>query len=131
MSTLRSNLFDAVYNWILDQDLTPYILVDASTESVSVPREHLRDNRIILNVHPRSISDFYLDDEVLSFSARFNGVSRSVLVPAGALMALYSRETGQGVVFQGDSVATELLSDMPTQPAPGGNTPRPRLTLVK
>lgn len=131
MATLRSQLFDSVYTWILDQDMTPYILVDATLDDVSVPREHIQDGRIILNIHPRSIDHLYFDEHGLGFSARFNGTSREILVPTAALMALYTRESNQGIVFQGDSVATELVSDTPATSEPEKKPQRPQLTLVK
>lgn len=129
MATLRVQLFHSVYAWILEQDFTPYILVDAEPEAVVVPQEHVQDGRIILNIHPRSVDNFYIDDDGLSFSARFNGASRTIMIPATALMALYTRETNQGVVFQGDSIATELVSD--SVPGTGKKPGRPQLTLVK
>jgi len=131
MATLRIQLFNSVYSWILDQDYTPYILVDAAQEAVAVPPEHIQDGRIILNIHPRSVDNFYVDDDGLSFSARFNGTSRQIMVPATALMALYTRETNQGVVFQGDSIATELMTDAPDEPESEKKSRRPQLTLVK
>ena len=131
MSTLRIQLFHSVYSWILEQDYTPYILVDAVNESVAIPQEHVQDGRIILNIHPRSVDNFYVDDDGLSFNARFNGASRQIMVPATALMALYTRETNQGVVFQGDSIATELVSDTPAEPENEKKSRRPQLTLVK
>lgn len=130
MQTLRTILFDSVYTWILDNDLTPYVLVDASGETVSVPREHVHDDRIILNIHPRSIDGLMASDEGLSFMARFDGRSRPIVVPADALMALYSRETNQGVVFQGDSIAIEMITEEP-EAAPEKTPRRPQLTLVK
>jgi len=131
MATLRIQLFHSVYSWILEQDYTPYILVDAAQESVAVPQEHIQDGRIILNIHPRSVDNFYVDDDGLSFNARFNGASRQIMVPAPALMALYTRETNQGVVFQGDSIATELMADAPEEPESEKKSRRPQLTLVK
>lgn len=132
MKMLKSYLFDSVYRWILDSNYTPYILVDTGSEQVSVPREYVRENRIILNIHPRSIEGFVVNDDGLSFMARFDGQSRPVMVPAGCLIAIYARETSQGIVFQGESVATETISDiLPASVQSPPQHQRPRLTLVE
>ena len=132
MKMLKSYMFDSVYRWILDSNYTPYILVDAGSDRVSVPREFVRDNRIILNVHPRSIEGFIANDDGLNFMARFSGQSRPVVVPADCLIAIYARETNQGIVFQGESVAAEMISDLlPVSSPVSAKHQRPQLKLVK
>ena len=79
MSSFRTALFDAVYDWILENDFTPYILADTSSSTVSVPREYTHNGRIILNIHPHSIDGLIVDEDGISFMARFNGVSRPVV----------------------------------------------------
>lgn len=131
MVPLKSYLFEAAYNWILDHKMTPHILVDSSFNGVTVPREYVRDNRIILNIHPQSVEGFQANEDGLSFLARFAGQSRPVIIPPEALMAVYSRETSQGIVFQGDSMVTELVTEeLPKAPEPPRRN-KPRLTLVK
>lgn len=142
MKQLNSYLFDAVYNWILDSQYTPYILIDTSSNYISVPREYIQDDRIILNIHPHSVNGFTANDGGLSFLARFNGSSRPVEIPSESLLALYARETSQGLVFQGESASTDLVSNL--FPISDGSTessrqqslqhrfqprPRPRLKL--
>jgi len=133
MSSFRTALFDAVYDWILENDFTPYILADTSSSTVSVPREYTHNGRIILNIHPRSIDGLIVDEDGVSFMARFNGVSRPVVLPADSVLALYSRETNQGAAFHGNFMVTELLQDLPPAPVPvqTARPNRPHLTLVK
>lgn len=131
MSCFRTALFDAVYNWILENNYTPYVLADTASTMVSVPREFAQNGRIILNVHPRSIDGLIANEEGLSFMARFNGVSRPVVLPADSVLALYARETNQGAAFHGNFMVTELLQDLPPVPLQTPRPNRPQLKLVK
>lgn len=131
MATLRLHLFESVYDWIVDNGHTPYVLVSATLDGVVVPGEHIQDDRIILNIHPRSIDRLTTTEVGLEFMARFNGRSRKIIVPAEALMALYARETSEGVVFQGDSVVTEILAEKPVARESVSKPQGPNLTLVK
>lgn len=130
-SSFRAALFDAVYDWILENNYTPYVLADTSYPTVSVPREYVQNDRIILNVHPRSIDGLINSEEGLNFMARFNGVSRPVVLPADSVLALYARETNQGVAFHGNFMVTELLQDLPPVPMQTPRPSRPELKLVK
>ncbi|OOH91332.1 ClpXP protease specificity-enhancing factor [Pasteurellaceae bacterium 15-036681] len=100
MKPLRPYLYHAYYNWILDNDNTPYLLVDAEYPNVDVPIEFVRDGKIILNIAPRSIGQYVVTDEVISFGARFQGIPREIYIPFGAIEAIYAQETGDGVMFQ-------------------------------
>ncbi len=131
MKLLKSCLLESVYDWILDNQNTPYIMVDTTSETVSVPREYVQDDRIVLNIHPRSVDGFIVNDEGLSFLARFNGQSRPVVVPYESLIALYARETSQGLVFQGETVATELVSNLLPVSTEPPQQMRPQLRIVK
>jgi stringent starvation protein B len=131
MKNLKSYLFQAVYNWILENNFTPHILIDASCENVTVPREFVQDDRIVLNIHPQSVSGFIANDEGLSFLARFAGRSRPVVVHPEALLAVYARETNQGMVFQADGIAGEMLSELIPQFPEPPKPQRPQLRIVK
>jgi stringent starvation protein B len=131
MSCFRTYLFEAVYDWILENNYTPYVLVDTSSDMVSVPREFAQNDRITLNLHPRSIDGYIANEDGLSFMARFNGISRPVVLPADSILALYARETNQGAAFHGNFMVTELLQDLPPVPAQAPRPSRPRLKLVK
>ena len=102
MTSMTSNqpyLLRAFYEWIVDNDLTPYIVVDATNELVEVPQEFVKDGQIVLNVSPSACVNFSLDVEGLSFQARFGGQPRRLSMPCEAVMAIYARENGAGTVF--------------------------------
>lgn len=107
MKPLRPYLYHAYYNWIIDNDNTPYLLVNAEYPDVDVPTEFIRDGKIILNIAPRSIGQYVVNDEVISFNARFQGILRDVHIPFGAAEAIYAQETGDGVMFQEESYYSE------------------------
>lgn len=133
MKLLKSYLIRAVRDWALESGLTPYILVDANRPGVVVPDRFVNLGRIVLNVHPRAVNAFVLDDEVLRFSARFSGQSLGIEIPTTALTAVYAKENGQGITFPqsdapgndaGDTVGQDVDSGL-TSPA------KPHLTVVK
>lgn len=131
MKHLKSYIFQAVYNWILDNNLTPHILVDTSSELVTVPREFVQEDRIVLNIHPQSVDGFIANDDGLSFLARFAGRSRPVVIHPEALLAVYARETNQGMVFQADGISGEMLSELLPQTPQPPRPQRPQLHIVK
>ncbi|MDH2998464.1 ClpXP protease specificity-enhancing factor [Pasteurellaceae bacterium LFhippo2] len=100
MKPLRPYLYHAYYNWILDNDNTPYLLVNVEYPDVDVPQEFVRDGKIILNIAPRSIGQYVVGEEFISFGARFQGVARELYIPFGAMEAIYAQETGDGAMFQ-------------------------------
>lgn len=99
MTPSRPYLIRAIYQWIADNGATPHLLVDASTDDVRVPREFVENNKIILNIGPMAVHGLTLGNELVEFSARFSGKSRKVSVPMQAVLAIYARENGQGMVF--------------------------------
>lgn len=107
MKPLRPYLYHAYYNWILDNDNTPYLLVNSDYPDVDVPVEFVRDGKIILNIAPRSIGQYVVNDEAISFSARFQGMLRNLYIPFGAAEALYAQETGDGIMFQDEPYYSE------------------------
>lgn len=100
MKPLRPYLYHTYYNWITDSDCTPYLLVNTTYPDVDVPIEYVREGKIILNISPRSIGQYAVDNEAIQFSARFNGMLRDIYIPFGAIEALYAQESGDGVMFQ-------------------------------
>lgn len=135
MSTPRSRrpyLIRAIYQWSVDNGYTPHLLVQADYPNVSVPREHVQDGRITLNISPMAIQNLNLEQEPIWFSARFGGRAFDVSVPSGAVLAIFARENGEGVVF-GEVEPAESQGDAPTppteptRPKPG----RPQLRVVK
>ena len=92
-------LMRAIYDWCVDSGYTPYlaVTVDAHTR---VPMEYVKDGQIVLNVGPIAVERFKLGNELIEFSARFNGVGREISIPVGAVSAIYARENGQGLSFE-------------------------------
>ncbi len=102
MSKMTSNqpyLLRAFFEWIVDNDLTPYIVVDATLQGVDVPQEFIKDGQIVLNVSPAACVNFTMDLDALSFQARFGGQPRQIFLPCYAVLAIYARENGAGTVF--------------------------------
>lgn len=99
MTSSRPYLIRALYEWITDNNMTPHLLVDADAEGVSVPREHVHEGRIVLNVNPSAVQALELGNDWITFNARFGGAARSLEFPVSAVMAVYARESGQGMAF--------------------------------
>jgi stringent starvation protein B len=127
MTSSRPYLIRALYEWINDNGLTPYILVDTTLEGVQVPQQHIHDGRIVLNIAPRAVQELDLGNEGIFFSARFSGVSMVVRVPVDAVLSIYAMESGEGMVF-GEA-------DRGDEPPPEGSPPdkpgKPDLRVVK
>ncbi|MGY0611110.1 MULTISPECIES: ClpXP protease specificity-enhancing factor [unclassified Luteimonas] len=104
MTSHRPYLLRALYEWIVDNGMTPHLLVDALGPGVRVPPHTVKDGRVVLNVAERAVSRLHMDNEAVSFTARFGGVSHPVTVPVGAVLAIYARETGQGMALPDDQV---------------------------
>lgn len=101
-STTRSKrpyLVRAMHEWMGDNGHTPYIVVDASVSGVSVPKEHVKDGKIILNISHAAAHNLKLQNTGIGFSARFGGVPFDVWVPVSAVLGIYAKETGQGMIF--------------------------------
>ncbi len=123
MTPRRPYLVRAIYQWVLDNGFTPHVLVNAGIEGVQVPPEYVRDGQIVLNLAPSAVKDLYIGDDRVELSARFGGVARPVTFPMAAVLALYARENGQGMVFPDEGPAEE--------PPPPKRPERPSLKVVK
>lgn len=99
MSSSRPYLIRALYEWLADNSLTPYLAVDATIEDVMVPSQHVQKGQIVLNVAMSAVRDLDISNEAVTFSARFGGVPQQVYVPIAAVLAIYARENGQGMAF--------------------------------
>lgn len=99
MISQRPYLFRAIYDWLLDNNWAPHILVNVSDDSVKVPMRFVKDGKIVLNISPGAIHDYFLDNELVAFSARFSGVSERIVVPLSEIEAIYAAENGMGMVF--------------------------------
>ncbi len=99
VTSSRPYIIRAIYEWIADNGLTPYILVDTRFDSVLVPENYIENNRIILNISPTATHDLSLGNDGISFNARFNGLPTDIYVPAASVLAIYAQENGQGMMF--------------------------------
>lgn len=132
MTSSRPYLLRAIYDWIVDNGCTPHILVDAVAPGVEVPTQYVnKDGQIVLNIAPSAVASFNMDKDGVSFSARFGGVPTSVMVPVRALLGIYARENGQGMVFEAEP--DEPPAPPAPTPAPSGKpgVARPSLKVVK
>jgi len=102
MTSNRPYLLRALYDWICDNHLTPYLLVDASGDDLSIPYDFVEDNKIVLNLSPSAVRDLDLSNDYINFKARFSGKSMNVYFPVGAVLAIYANENGYGMFFQED-----------------------------
>lgn len=107
MTSNRPYLMRALYEWISDNDLTPYLLVDANFPGIKAPTNIAKDGRIVLNTAARAVSHLQIGNEAITFSARFGGVSHSLHVPLAAVLAIYAQENGQGMMFPTEDAPTE------------------------
>jgi len=134
MTSSRPYLLRALYEWILENNCTPYIVVNALAESVQVPQEYVKDGQIILNISPVAVHGLLMGNEALEFNGRFAGIPTPVYVPVYAVMGIYARENGQGMMFEAERPSSPLppqgpSTKPPAGPAPGGDKPRGRATL--
>lgn len=104
MTSNRSYLARALYEWILDNECTPYILVNAMADNVKVPQQYVKNGQIVLNVSPAAVVDFLLTNDGMSFNGRFGGVPMSVMAPIAAIMGVYAKESGQGMFFDAEDI---------------------------
>lgn len=139
MSSQRPYLLRALYEWIADNGMTPHVLVDARKPGVRVPAHAVKDGRIVLNIAERAVAKLELGNDAIRFTARFAGVSQAVMVPLDAVIAIYARETGQGMAMpdeprtptpaQADGVEVEQAAesapgDEPESPEPPPDPPK-------
>ena len=133
MNSLKPYLLRAVYDWCVDNDLTPYLLANADADDVVVPRQSVQEGRIILNLNPQAVHNLALGDNKVEFNARFGGKPLLVRSPIKAVLAIYARENGQGMVFD-ENEGEDPLPPQPTSTEPTESKParsRPVLKVVK
>ncbi|WP_026069597.1 ClpXP protease specificity-enhancing factor [Legionella tunisiensis] len=129
MTSNKPYLIRAIYDWIVDNDLTPYILVNATYPGVQVPQEHVNSGRIVLNISPKACRGLHLENDRIVFTARFSGHSVQIFIVPAAVLAIYAKENGRGMEFGEDT------SEPSPPPAIAGTEvkgrSKPSLTLVK
>ncbi|HCN46598.1 MAG TPA: ClpXP protease specificity-enhancing factor [Pseudomonas sp.] len=129
MNSSRPYLVRALYEWIVDNDCTPHILVNAEYPAVQVPQGFASDGQIVLNISPNAVRGLQMENDAVSFEGRFGGVAHSLYVPTGAILGIYARENGQGMVFELEPPMVDDDEDevQPDDDGPpdGGQPPRP------
>ena len=130
MTPSRPYIMRALYEWIVDNGCTPYVLVDATIADVLVPEQYVKDGQIVLNISPTAVMDLNISNDALAFNGRFGGVATDIYVPVNAVIGIYARENGQGMVFEPEHGGDEPPPDgePPEPPKPEG---RPSLKIVK
>ncbi len=136
MTPQKPYLIRAIYEWLVDNQTTPYLLVNTLHERCQVPREYIRDNRIVLNIAPDAVHKLTLDNEWISFSARFAGKAMDLFIPVVAVQAIYAKENNEGMFFPDDHAPEPDHPDNDPAPAkPSVPTERvqkkPSLKIVK
>ena len=134
MTSSRPYLIRGIYQWIADNGMTPHLLVDVSIEGVQVPSEHVQNGKIILNIAPMAVSSLVLGDDDITFNARFSGKSQTLYIPVDAVLAIYAKENGQGMMFSDDDGAISAEDDDGDDLDPDPDKPKPKrpsLRVVK
>lgn len=128
MTPLKPYLIRSIYEWITDNNLTPHLLVNAEYPGVNLPTDFVEDGRIVLNIRPEAIQGLVLDNDEIQFNARFSGKPMRINAPIPAVLAIYAKENGRGMVFDPEDTNEEH----PEPPEPENKPPqRPQLRVVK
>jgi stringent starvation protein B len=129
----RPYLLRAMHEWMVDNGYTPHLVVDAKREDVRVPAAHVKDGKIVLNVSPGATRALSLGNDVIAFEARFGGVAQQLSVPVSAVLGIYARENGQGMIFGEDdpTPAPESPPPTPTPSPPAADERRAKFKVVK
>ncbi|MCX7088886.1 MAG: ClpXP protease specificity-enhancing factor [Methylococcales bacterium] len=126
MTPLKPYLIRSIYEWIVDNQLTPHLLVDANNSNALLPLDFIEDGKIVLNIRPEAIQGLLLGNDNIEFNARFSGKPTHIVAPVPAILAIYAKENGKGMVFD----PNEADQDNPT-PTPPPPPKRPTLRVVK
>ena len=139
MTSNRPYLLRAFYEWIVDNNCTPYLVVDATYPTVKVPTQHIQNGQIVLNISPGAVGNLQLGNDAVTFNARFGGQPFALYIPLRAALAIYARENGAGTMFTPEEDEVELqdempedlqieleesLTDEPPEPSPAGDKPK-------
>ena len=130
----RPYLVRAIRDWAMDNGLTPQLLVDAGVDGVVIPDGHAQDGKIVLNVHTQAVKALELENEFITFSARFGGASHAIVLPIQAVMAVFARENGKGFSFEEEKTQHQMEQSDGNESPPNGQSSglsRPHLRLVK
>jgi len=126
MTSLKPYLIRSIYEWIVDNNLTPHLLVDAENTNAILPIEFIEDGKIVLNIRQEAIQGLSLGNEEIEFNARFSGKPMHIVTPVSAVLAIYAKENGKGMIFDQE----DSDSDEPPPPVKKP-TNKPNLRIVK
>lgn len=132
MTSSRPYLLRALYEWILDNRCTPYVVVNANGDGVQVPNAYVKDGQIVLNVAPTAVVGLKLENDSLEFNARFGGVAMQIYVPMNSVLGIYARENGRGMIFEHEENSPETPPPTSENGGEKDKKPgRPGLKIVK
>lgn len=124
MTSLKPYLIRSIYEWIVDNELTPHLLVDAGNKAAILPLDFVEDGKLVLNIKPEAIQGLSLGNETIEFNARFSGKPIHIVAPIASILAIYARENGKGMIFDTE----DIDQDNETPPPPPS---KPQLRVVK
>lgn len=125
MTSLKPYLIRSIYEWIIDNQLTPHLLVDADNPDAILPQDYIEDGKIVLNLRPEAIQGLTLGNEEIQFNARFSGTAMHIVTPTTAVLAIYAKENGKGMMFDPEEY------DETPPPAEDKKPSKPHLRVVK
>ena len=126
LSRQRPYLLRAMHEWMTDNALTPHIVIDANFKDLNLPSEHVKENKLVLNISYAATRGLVVGNDAVTFEARFNGVPKALRIPIDAVLGIYARENGQGMVF-----AEETSTVPPPDDNGSGRGRKPALKVVK
>ncbi len=112
MTSNKPYLIRAFYEWIVDNNLTPYLVVNANIQGCKVPTQHIQNGQIVLNILPSAVGNMLMGNEVISFNARFGGKPFALTIPIKAVLAIYARENGAGTMFEAEDDADDDMHQL-------------------
>ncbi|HLD84522.1 MAG TPA: ClpXP protease specificity-enhancing factor [Coxiellaceae bacterium] len=130
MRSSRPYFIRAIHEWIVDNALTPHVMVDATVPGVNVPKQHVKDGKIVLNVSPTAVINLEMSNDWVNFDARFSGVTHRIRLPISSITGIYALENGRGMMFDRDS-DEEGDGAPPTNQPPTQSKGRPSLKVIK
>ena len=128
MTPNRPYLLRGLYEWIIDNKMTPHIILNVEKVDTDIPREHIENGKLVLNIHPNAVKDLEIGNKYIRFKTRFGGRSVPVVAEINAVVAIYTKENGKGMIFPVEEQDTDLPEDSP-ETQPKGKTPH--LKVVK
>lgn len=131
MKSSRPYMIRALHEWIVDNEMTPHLMVDATRTGVDVPQQHVNEGKIVLNVAPKAVINLVMNNDWVTFDARFSGVVHRIRLPINAILSIYAMENGRGMFFDEDDNDSPPPDNTPPDHPSDANKGRPQLKIVK